>query len=150
MTNKLLLGVIILMELAILGAVVYLKFFRHWSWALDPGPPGIIYICLHWLFSSNNAVLLYPANCFCECKQGNDSVLKRTLTDRQFCPRTGEAHFDKNNVLLDLLMDRDHSHCMDKLWIEICTICSDCYCQWWGFPGLVCWMLQIPEVILWF
>uniref|UniRef100_A0A3Q2NXN4 Vesicle transport through interaction with t-SNAREs 1B n=1 Tax=Fundulus heteroclitus TaxID=8078 RepID=A0A3Q2NXN4_FUNHE len=28
MTNKLLLGVIILMELAILGAVVYLKFFR--------------------------------------------------------------------------------------------------------------------------
>lgn len=31
MTNKLLLGVIILMELAILGAVVYLKFFRHSS-----------------------------------------------------------------------------------------------------------------------
>ncbi|XP_071354923.1 vesicle transport through interaction with t-SNAREs homolog 1B [Trachinotus anak] len=29
MTNKLLLGVIILMELAILGAVVYLKFFRR-------------------------------------------------------------------------------------------------------------------------
>uniref|UniRef100_A0AAR2LK97 t-SNARE coiled-coil homology domain-containing protein n=1 Tax=Pygocentrus nattereri TaxID=42514 RepID=A0AAR2LK97_PYGNA len=29
MTNKLLLGVIIIMELAILGAVVYLKFFRH-------------------------------------------------------------------------------------------------------------------------
>lgn len=28
MTNKLLLAVIILMELAILGAVVYLKFFR--------------------------------------------------------------------------------------------------------------------------
>ena len=28
MTNKLLLSVIILMELAILGAVVYLKFFR--------------------------------------------------------------------------------------------------------------------------
>lgn len=27
-TNKLLLGVIILMELAILGAVIYLKFFR--------------------------------------------------------------------------------------------------------------------------
>ncbi|TDG99135.1 hypothetical protein EPR50_G00208250 [Perca flavescens] len=31
MTNKLLLGVIILMELAILGAVVYLKFFRKQS-----------------------------------------------------------------------------------------------------------------------
>ncbi|XP_037652471.1 vesicle transport through interaction with t-SNAREs homolog 1B [Sebastes umbrosus] len=31
MTNKLLLGVIILMELAILGAVVYLKFFRKSS-----------------------------------------------------------------------------------------------------------------------
>ncbi|XP_061897221.1 vesicle transport through interaction with t-SNAREs homolog 1B [Entelurus aequoreus] len=29
MTNKLLLGVIILMELAVLGAVVYLKFFRR-------------------------------------------------------------------------------------------------------------------------
>ncbi|KAM9476588.1 vesicle transport through interaction with t-SNAREs homolog 1B [Clarias gariepinus] len=29
MTNKLLLGIIIIMELAILGAVVYLKFFRH-------------------------------------------------------------------------------------------------------------------------
>ncbi|XP_040916545.1 vesicle transport through interaction with t-SNAREs homolog 1B [Toxotes jaculatrix] len=29
MTNKLLLGVIILMELAILGAVIYLKFFRR-------------------------------------------------------------------------------------------------------------------------
>lgn len=28
MTNKLLLAIIILMELAILGAVVYLKFFR--------------------------------------------------------------------------------------------------------------------------
>lgn len=28
-TNKLLLGVIILMELAILGAVIYLKFFRR-------------------------------------------------------------------------------------------------------------------------
>ncbi|KAK2853172.1 hypothetical protein Q7C36_008373 [Tachysurus vachellii] len=29
MTNKLLLGIIIIMEVAILGAVVYLKFFRH-------------------------------------------------------------------------------------------------------------------------
>ncbi|XP_053476231.1 vesicle transport through interaction with t-SNAREs homolog 1B [Ictalurus furcatus] len=29
MTNKLLLGIIIVMEVAILGAVVYLKFFRH-------------------------------------------------------------------------------------------------------------------------
>uniref|UniRef100_A0A3Q3KSE7 Vesicle transport through interaction with t-SNAREs 1B n=1 Tax=Mastacembelus armatus TaxID=205130 RepID=A0A3Q3KSE7_9TELE len=29
MTNKLLLGIIILMELAILGAVIYLKFFRR-------------------------------------------------------------------------------------------------------------------------
>lgn len=29
MTNKLLLGIIIIMELAILGTVVYLKFFRH-------------------------------------------------------------------------------------------------------------------------
>lgn len=30
-TNKLLLGIIILMELAILGAVIYLKFFRKWA-----------------------------------------------------------------------------------------------------------------------
>ncbi|KAG7334505.1 hypothetical protein KOW79_002912 [Hemibagrus wyckioides] len=29
MTNKLLLGIIIIMEVAILGAVVYIKFFRH-------------------------------------------------------------------------------------------------------------------------
>lgn len=29
MTNKMLLAVIIIMEMAILGAVVYLKFFRH-------------------------------------------------------------------------------------------------------------------------
>lgn len=57
MTNKLLLAIIILMELAILGAVIYLKFFR-WS---DDDPWTLLYFldspalhekdCFHSVFS---------------------------------------------------------------------------------------------------
>lgn len=60
-TNKLLLGVIILMELAILGGVIYVKFFTKWNYtclsgvnALDPGQTQTLSICLHWQSSSNN------------------------------------------------------------------------------------------------
>ena len=74
------------MELAILGAVVYLKFFRKWNYtclngvnALDPGQTQTLSICLHWLSSSNNFFLLFSANRFCKYKNGRkDSVLKWT------------------------------------------------------------------------
>lgn len=129
-TNKLLLGVIILMELAILGAVIYLKFFRKWNYtclngvnALDPGQTQTLSICLHWLSSSNNFFLLFSANRFCKYKNGRkDSVLKWTFTKRGFCPCEGD-------LILNLSMDQTYRDSLDKL-AEICTVLSDCYCQW--------------------
>lgn len=75
-TNKLLLGIIILMELAILGAVIYLKFFRKWAdLRLSCGSrANSDSICLYWLSSSNNnTVLLFSAICVCDGNEGLNS-----------------------------------------------------------------------------
>lgn len=73
MTNKLLLAVIILMELAILGAVVYLKFFR---WSDD----DVLWtLCIFWILvlsTSTTVLVLYSATSFYKCRKWGSSLWK--------------------------------------------------------------------------
>lgn len=84
MTNKLLLAIIIVMELAILGAVVYLKFFKKWGGKTSRLRTAVD-LRQTWVFYHR----LLPLSC------SNNSVLKLhpdvpAFTDSGYFPRTNE------------------------------------------------------------
>lgn len=115
-TNKLLLGVIIVMELAILGAVIYLKFFRKWeNFAISYGS-GTNSDSLSVSTDCPIAIIITLSCCF----QSGVSVRAMKATERRFCPSAGEAHLTQVEICQPVI--GPNLQLFEALWTKICTV----------------------------